>query len=524
MALDIEDAQTQEALNNFRRDVSLYHNDPAAGVLRKQGKEALGLYREAEGWMNKKTQEYLGKMKSPRMKESFQKMAEGAILTQGEHNSQFEAAEAKKYREAEAGAAIEMALSDAARNWNDEKAAEEARRRAEMALELKLRGLGMEAWKNGLLELHSAFARTRLAGMLRDSPMKAEEWYRENKKDFTGRDQAEAEKLLETETRAYKLEAARDGLISRHGMNQAAALKEISEKYEGDKEKEVRALYNAWRSDQERIREENERKRFDSLRDAVADSKSAADAQKIIFRSGLKGYKRRQLEGLAEQVHRPAEFHEDVRDYLQAYGEIKAGKIKTQEELVARWYGILSPGSVKSLNNVVYAVQGRGEEERRKGPDFPGYSDGGAVSARVERLKKGRLIRTPAEEALFISLVGYEKQNAEEEKKRRLTPLEMGALLDSVSKYAVTQSGLRIPQALDAYYRAQGYAPIEGVDYVRKGPGGGMEVQDPLRPQLFSFDWAAWRKAREELESKNKARGGAAPEAWDEIAPSGGLW
>ena len=256
IAEDIEDTRTLEAFNAFKRDVSQYHHDPGKGVLNRLGKETIGLYSEAETWMDKRAEEYIRKMGSPRMVQNFRKLAGQTILSQGEQNSLHEAKQIRAYRQAESEAAIQTALGEAVKNWQNDGFFNESLETARQAYELQSRGLGDEARKAGLLELESRFAAGRLGAMIQADPITAEAWYKANKEKFTGEARVRAEAVLEKETKAYKLEIVRDDLIKRHGMNYAAARKEILEKYKGEEEQRALALYEGWYSDQKRIRDE----------------------------------------------------------------------------------------------------------------------------------------------------------------------------------------------------------------------------------------------------------------------------
>jgi hypothetical protein len=228
-------------------------------VLNKLGKDASGLYSEADKWMKAKADEYTKNMKNPRMIQNFQRRAEGTILSQSESNSRYETAQLRAYRIGEADMAIETAINNAAANWDNEAAVAAARQSADRAMELKYRGAGDDVRKWAMAELDSKIAMARLGRMIEADPMKAKTWYEENKKHFTGLQQGRAEEILEKETNAYKIEGIRDDLIKRHGMNYTSARKEILDNYQGHEEQQVLSLYEGWHSDQKRIRDEAEK-------------------------------------------------------------------------------------------------------------------------------------------------------------------------------------------------------------------------------------------------------------------------
>jgi hypothetical protein len=292
MAADLEDAETLEAFNAFKRDVSAYHNDPDKGVLNRLGKETIGLYSEAETWMDNKAEEYVRKMKSPRMVQNFRRMAGQTILSQGDHNSRHEAQQIRAFRQAEADAAIKTALDDAAANWQSDAVYDEALDTAMAALELKTRGFGDEARRAAVAELDSGFAAARLSAMVQVDPMAAEAWYKEHKGSFTAAARGKAEEVLERETRAYKLENIRDDLIERYGMDYAAARKEILEKYKGEEEQRALALYEGWYGDQKRIQAEREEAARENVFRKLQTFTSAEDAMAFALKNAksVSGY------------------------------------------------------------------------------------------------------------------------------------------------------------------------------------------------------------------------------------------
>jgi hypothetical protein len=142
LAEELEDVETLEMVNAFKRDVSAYHNDPEKGVLNRVGKDAIGLHEESTVWMENAAEEYAGKAKTPRMAANFRRMAGQAITGQGEQNSRYEGKQIREYREAEADATIATALDEATKNWQDDKAFDAAIETAGMAYLVKTQGQG----------------------------------------------------------------------------------------------------------------------------------------------------------------------------------------------------------------------------------------------------------------------------------------------------------------------------------------------------------------------------------------------
>ncbi|GHV34439.1 hypothetical protein FACS1894187_04980 [Synergistales bacterium] len=244
LAADLDDAKTLEAFNNFKKEVSVYHNDPNKGVLNKLGKETEGLYASADEWMSNKADEYLRKMPNARVERAFQKMAGGVITSQGEHNSRFEAKQIRAYRIAEADATIESAINDATENFADEAAVDSARDAALMALEVKTRGLGDEARGAALADLDDKIGTARLSRMIEADPLSAEAWFEEHKDGFSAPARAKAEAVLKQKTELYKTQIRVDELIKAFPpASEREALKFIRANFSGEEEEHLASAY-----------------------------------------------------------------------------------------------------------------------------------------------------------------------------------------------------------------------------------------------------------------------------------------
>ena len=218
MAEDVEDTQTLEAFNAFKREAFEYHEDPDKGLLNTRlGNGAVGVYRDADAWMGNKAGEYEAHMPSARSAQNFRRMAEQYRMQRGERNSRFEADQIKAYRDGEADATIRLGLDEIAEQFDDDKAVEAARQHMMLALELKTRGMGTEARRATYEAMEGQISMIRLARMIQKDPVKAEAWFRDNKDSFSGADLARAEGAVERAAEIYRLQEAVDELVQRFG-------------------------------------------------------------------------------------------------------------------------------------------------------------------------------------------------------------------------------------------------------------------------------------------------------------------
>lgn len=198
MAEDVEDAQTLEAFNAFKREAFEYHEDPDKGLLNTRlGNGAVGVYRDADAWMGNKAGEYEVRMPSARSAQNFRRMAEQYRMQQGERNSRFEADQIKAYRDGEADATIRLGMDEIAKKFDDDSAVEAARGQMMLALELKTRGMSDAARRAALEDMEGQISMTRLSRMIQVDPVSAEAWFRQNRASFSGSDLARAEGAVE---------------------------------------------------------------------------------------------------------------------------------------------------------------------------------------------------------------------------------------------------------------------------------------------------------------------------------------
>ncbi len=264
-AEDLEDADTLEAMNRFRQDVERHHNDPDKGLYNTRlGRDAEGLYADADKWMDNKAFEYAGKLRSTRASENFLKMAQQHWQQQNVANSRFEANQVRAYRDAEAKAAIDLGMNDIALNYADDAAVADAEVRMTMALELQTRGLGDDAKKLALQNMQSGIALTRFGKMLEADPEQAGAWLEANKDSMTAEAQSRAQSALtrtmekvEAERRIYRTQEFVDGFVTEYGPGrEQEGIAKIRETYSGEEEEKYITAYKT-RVNEMKVKEGN---------------------------------------------------------------------------------------------------------------------------------------------------------------------------------------------------------------------------------------------------------------------------
>lgn len=484
MAEDVEDAQTLEAFNAFKREAFEYHEDPDKGLLNTRlGNGAVGVYRDADAWMGNKAGEYEARMPSARSAQNFRRMAEQYRMQQGERNSRFEADQIKAYRDGEADATIRLGLDEIAEKFDDDKAVEAARQQMMLALELKTRGRGTEARRAAYEAMEGQISMTRLARMIQKDPVMAEAWFRENERSFSGEDLVRAEgavkramEKVRNEAEKEAVYAATDELMDRFGTDERAAWNAMENDPSLDPETRERiwGKYKARLSDRERWEAQRDRDYMSGWMDKIADSSSMEEAQQFIQDSGADGRQRVQLESWAAQIHRPEKFKEDIRDWAQAFKEVINGQLKTDEELIYRWGGRLSSDTLKSLIRIFYKERESGAG--KKGADYVGYQHSDAVQTAMRNL---RIKEGSQESAVFTTIVGEEIYYRATQLKRSLSPLEKFKVLEEVAKRYVTNDGDILSEFQRRMAERRGFIDTDGQGFVRKNADGSYERYDP---------------------------------------------
>jgi len=241
IAQDMEDARTLELFNAFKRESAEYHEHPDKGLYNTRvGFGAWNATKDADTWLEGKANEYAKKAPGARAKQNFMRMAGQHREQMRYANSRFEAGQIKKYRDAEADAAIQNGLDGIAANYADDAAVEQIKLGLAEAIELKTRGMGPEARNAALAELDNRAAMTRLTIMLQQNPMEAKAWFEGHRDSFTGAVAAKAEETVKKAAEIYKIQGIADRLILDYPQGDEEALyKYVREHYAGEEEEKI---------------------------------------------------------------------------------------------------------------------------------------------------------------------------------------------------------------------------------------------------------------------------------------------
>ncbi len=245
----IEDARTLELFNKFKMDSQEYHEDPNKGIYNTRfGYKSYGIYKEADEWLRKKGEDYAQELPSRRAQANFRKMAREHIEQRGLQNSRFEADQVRKYEQETADYSIKNSLIYAEQNWNNPEAIEQARRDIQQALELKMRGSGVEAFENAYAEIEDQLGVARIRQAFAQHPLDALEMLNNPDIHLKPETFAKLKKSLTDSTEVYELQAIASSYAQVYTQNNAVeARRKLIERYGADKgEKAFSALSHIW--------------------------------------------------------------------------------------------------------------------------------------------------------------------------------------------------------------------------------------------------------------------------------------
>ena len=270
----MEDARTLELFNKFKMDSQEYHENPDNGIYHTRlGYKSYGTYRDADEWLRKKGEDYARELPSRRAQFNFRKMAREHIQQRGLQNSRFEAEQVKRYEQETADASIKNSLIYAEQNWNNPKAVDQARRDIQQALELKMRGSGVEAFKNAYTEIEDQIGIARIRQAFTEHPLLAVDMLNHEDIHLKPETEAKLRESLTNKTEVYRLHAIASSYAKLYLPSQAVeARKKIIERYGPDEgEKAFAALSKIWSVDtyQKNAREQHEQEAFKRNQDAL---------------------------------------------------------------------------------------------------------------------------------------------------------------------------------------------------------------------------------------------------------------
>ena len=480
-------ATVMNAQTEYARQMAEWMDDPETGKLqtRKLG-AARGLTDETFQYADELAEKIAAGLENENQKAAFLRVAERAKLPYWKQASEYEARQMRAYKDQAFQASMEAGTTAVQRSPDDPFVFESVRQQRENAIRTQLHGAAPEAISRAVEEANSDLEAARIAVVASEDPVAAlamtegSEYLLPDtaaglRKKLSGEvERLERQAAAEAEKAAVY--AATDALMDRFGVDERAAWDAMENDPSLDPEmrERISGKYKARLSDRKRWEAQRDHDYMSGWMDKIADSSSLEEAQQLIQDSGADGQQRVQLERWAVQIHRPEKFKEDIRDWAQAFKEVTNGQIKTDEELIYRWGGRLSSGTLKSLVRIFYRERESGAG--KKGADYVGYSFAESMKTAMRdlRIKEGS-----QESAVFTTIVGTEIRDRATQLKRSLSPLEKFKVLEEVAKRYVTNDGDILSEFQRRMAERRGFIDTDGQGFVRKNADGSYERYDP---------------------------------------------
>ena len=484
-------ATVMNAQTEYARQMTEWMDDPETGKLQTQKLGAArGLTDETFRYADELAEKIAGGLENENQKAAFLRIAERAKLPYWKQASEYEARQMKAYKDQAFQASMEAGATAVQRSPDDPFVFESVRQQRENAIRAQLYGAAPETISRAVEEANSDLEAQRIAVVASRDPFAALAMTEDSTyllpdaatglRNKLSPEVERLERQAAAEAEKEAAYAATDILMDRFGTDEQAAWSamENDPSLDPDMRERIWGKYKARVSDRKRWETQRDREYMSGWMDKIADSSSMEEAQQFIQDSGADGQQRVQMERAAAQIHRPEKFKEDVRDWAQAFKEVTNGQIKTDEELIYRWGGRLSSGTIKSLVKMFYKESsgGTGGSSGSGGGGYVGYSFADAIKSSMKDLK----IKDGSQEsALFVTMVGEEIGARETNLKRKLTPLEKSKVLEEAAKVYVTNGGDNLSEFQHRMAERQGFIDVPGQGFVRKNADGSYERYDP---------------------------------------------
>ena len=480
-------ATVMNAQTEYARQMTEWMDDPETGKLQtlKLG-AARGLTDETFRYADELAKKIAAGLENENQKAAFLRIAERAKLPYWKQASEHEARQMRAYKDQAFQASMEAGATAVQRSPGDPFVFESVRQQRENAVRAQLQGAAPEAISRAVEEANSDLEAARIAVVASQDPVAALAMTEGSPyllpdtaaglRKKLGAEVERLERQAADEAEKAAVYATTDALMDRFGTDEQAAWSAMENDPSLDPETRERiwGKYKARLSDRKRWEAQRDHDYMSGWMDKIADSSSLEEAQQLIQDSGADGRQRVQMERWAVQIHRPEKFKEDIRDWAQAFKEVTNGQIKTDEELIYRWGGRLSSGTLKSLVRIFYRERESGTG--KKGADYVGYSFAESMKTAMRdlRIKEGS-----QESAVFTTIVGEEIYDRETQLKRRLSPLEKFKVLEEVAKRYVTNDGDILSEFQRRMAERRGFIDTDGQGFVRKNADGSYERYDP---------------------------------------------
>ncbi len=365
-----------EASMQWQKEVLHFQHDPEKGLFRRTGKDAVGAYREMEGFLSESAGRRAAELENDRQRQAFQRytMQRGMALLEGA--SRFEAEQHQKWRLATAQSVAEQSINSAAANYRDGGLIQASLDEGLQALEASMAGMGEESVAAAKAEFTTKLHTQVINRYLVDDPFGAERYYSLVKDQVSGAARTAIENAIQTGTRVERTQAKADELMGKFS-SETAALRWIRENASGQEENDLVAAVKTRFSERRTAQAEATRVRNERIADTVEGAASAKELDATLAKMGVPEKKRRTL------------VNNWMRWNAQDFG-VRADFAKDEEEILAlgEQYGVPKATIRRAINEHRAVFEGEAEDLALASESMDEFLEqvrkGGATDAQVK--------------------------------------------------------------------------------------------------------------------------------------------
>jgi hypothetical protein len=409
------------ANRDYQRQMRQRMNDPEKGIkaTRKLG-DARGVTQDTDKFADDLSADIKGRL-SPEAQKYFDEIEPESREPFVNDASRYEAGETQRYNNMGFESSMQEHMDTVRSDPYNQEMFDMSAKEGILAIRSHMQGAPEASIRQAERAYLSQLEAARIGAVAENDPVLADELAQESTL-LTPEDKAKVRAGVAPEIR--KKEAAQQAEAV------SGAVEELWKEFGDDEESARKSIYDSdlpintkdelWGRYQRKAREEEgfKKKRysdwFNEQYRILEGAGSREAALKMIDESGVDGPDKQRLLGVVKQLYpdKGSTIKEDPLVYSEVYERIARGEITTVEELIAQYGDKLKPGTVKELAKKI--IDGA-------------IADEGALlsdAASIKTIMEENDITTPEERAAFQKSYSDEVLRQQEEKKRKLTPIE----------------------------------------------------------------------------------------------------
>jgi hypothetical protein len=413
------------ANRDYQRQMRQRMNDPEKGIkaTRKLG-DARGVTQDTDKFADDLSSDIKSRL-SPEAQKYFDEIEPESREPFVNDASRYEAGETQKYNNMGFESSMQEHMDTVRSDPYNQEMFDMSAKEGILAIRSHMQGAPEASIRQAERDYLSGLEAARIGAIAENDPVLADELAQESTL-LTPEDKASVQKGVAPEIKkreaAQRAEAVNDtveDLWKEFGTDEESARKSI---YDSDLPSDMKdklwQRYEARAADERRFEKQRRTEWANDWYKRIESAGSYEAAIKMIEESDVEGKDKQQLLGVAKKLYpdsAPGKSNATTEDplvYSEVYERIARGEITTAEELVAQYGDKLKPSTIKSLTNKIVNGAIADENNLVKG------------TGAIKKIMDENDITEPEERAAFLSAYSDEVLRQQEEKKRKLTPIE----------------------------------------------------------------------------------------------------